>query len=167
MKSDTTHCCSQHSPLQVGHPRLGTSVLTHTGLLTERLDLKRALLHSLHSTHRQLRQVRSLQLIRAAIIKKSCDVAIIDIERHDIWPSLVFAEFDGIAAFFPIIMLCKDNHSALDCMKRAENTVDIFPYDAVRDPRFGSVIEAARFRAEAKEPINVDRGFDRLPLSAD
>ncbi len=99
-------------------------------------------------------------------MKRSCDVAIIDLERRDIWPSLVFADFDRIAADFPIIMLCSEKNKALDYIQRAENTVDIFSYDVIEDLRFGSVVHAAKLRAEARDPIDMDRGPNLIPLSA-
>ena len=137
-----------------------------TGLLTERSELKTALLRSLRSAHLRLRHVRSLRLIETAITKKACDVAIVDIERSDRWPHMMFIDFDRIAADFPIIMLCNERSKALDYLRQAEHTADIFCYETINDPRFSSLVQAAKLRAEAKEGIDIGEDLEWMPLSA-
>ena len=83
-----------------------------------------------------------------AIRKKLCNVAIVDVQRDDLWPASVFSRFDEIAADFPIIVLCKDREEVASYRLKAKHTIDVISYETIDDERIICLIEAAVFRAE-------------------
>ena len=126
------------------HPSEGI----HISLLTDNLDLRWKMEKLLASANCKLVASSSLASVEKAVDDKLCDVALIDIYSQDDWPESVFSRFDDKACAFPIVVICRSKQEASIYRQKAEYVSDIFPYDAVNDPRFFSVIEAAKFRDE-------------------
>lgn len=146
-----TALIEQHTMRKPDHIRLA--------LLTERDETGKALHRALPPTRFTLTQMCSIETIEITIERELCDVAIVDLERRDEWPSSIFARFDDAAATFPIIILCKRREDIREYVRKAVHAIDIVSYDAVDDPRFMSLVEAAAFRAQL---IN-DRRADEDP----
>lgn len=132
--------------------------------LSQHLELKAAMQRALSSSRYVLTQVCSIRLVEKAIENRSCDVAIVDIERQNEWPGAVFSRFDEAAAAFPIIILCKKKHQIVNYLWKAQSANDIVSYESISDPRFLSLIEAAVFRAEVTKNISIDYLWDPSPL---
>ena len=141
----------QFRPAQEREKRLLIPSTIRVAMLTESLNLRSALDKSLRSTQINLQQFYSPDLARQEINMKNCDVAIIDIEREDCWPEVVFDRFDEIASFFPIIIFCRNQREMLSCRQRANHVADVYSYETAHDPRFFSIIEAAKMRMETTE----------------
>jgi len=142
-------------PSQTSQECLEVIPKIRVALLTKRSDLRLALQRSLKSSQIILTQLHSIELVERAFDKKFCDVAIVDVEREDQWPEAVFRRFDDVAANSQIIVLCKDRHTIAEYRWKANYAFDIFPYESVDDPRFVSVVYAARLRAAALEDIGL------------
>lgn len=140
---------------------------TRVAILSECIDLRVALRRMFPALRYTLTEVCSVGLIEQAIEKRACDVVIVDIERQDEWAEAVFARFDQAAAHFPVIILCKKRQEILTYFWKAQHATDIVSYEAINDPRFVCLIEAAVFRAELTTDISIeDRGDSAAPSAA-
>jgi len=151
---------------QVSRSQLVIAPKIRVALLSKRSWLRMALQQSLNSAQTILTQLHSIDLVERAADRKFCDIAIVDIERDDQWPETVFGRFDEIAATFPVIVLCKNKHAILDYRCKANYVFDIFSYETIDDPRFVSVVYAARLRAKTVEDISLSCHWDQVPPPA-
>lgn len=146
--------------------QIDAPMLTRVAFLTKRLSLKATMRWTLPASRYALAQVSSPDLIKKAMNRRICDVAIVDIERKDEWPGAVFSRFDQAAANFPVIILCKERHQILNYLWKAQHVTDIVAYETISDPRFHNLIEAAVLRAELVKDIGVGDDWDWTPPTA-
>jgi len=116
--------------------------------LTEQANLHAAMQRALEPNQFELGRVYSNDVMEKAISAGECDVAIVDVERRDEWPSSVFRRFDTIAASFPVIILCKDRPQIPHYISKAQHAIDIVAYGTINNPLFHSLVEAAKLRME-------------------
>lgn len=137
-----------------------TLACIRVAILTERHDLKAAMMPILQSSRYRLTQVRSIALAEKAMKKTLCDIVIVDVERQDTWPASVFAQFDDAAASFPVIIVCKRTRDIPAYVQRARHAIAVISYETIGDLRLLSLIDVALFRAELTEKIGIGSGWD-------